>query len=254
MVVPKTEIVDTTRIEEHIIREGNVFALGFPNNKWAVLQCVNRQKEQWYLYDPVAEGMLPAPIPASNSTDGITGHQFIRPQRPSSQYANGKPFFVFGLPPGDNHIFQLFFGVSPSTLRVTFQQPFNTDQLGLPIQSANASYNQFGAILGEDTPIYSIGPDSEIIVPPALDFGLGFINDLPQQVAPLLKFRINYIQFEPVTDAEVVYNTLHSNSKTSKKIVGGLIDFTYDFRKNLHVNPVSMSMSVNEIKKAIGGV
>jgi hypothetical protein len=251
MVIQKTEIVDLSRIEPYIIREGDIFGLGFPGNQWVVMRCVARQKEQWYLYDPIAEGMLSGPIEPSNTVDGITNHTFIKPSKPSSSYANGKPFFVFDVSPP--YMYQLFFGVSPSSLRILFSQPDNTDQLGLKIQSANSTYNQFGTILGDDNPINSPGPDSEIIVLPSLDFALGFINDLPISVSPLIKFRVNTIQYQAVTDSSTVYNFLNTTNKTHKKIVGGTTSFNYDISKYLSVKPVQIGMTQSQMKEVLGG-
>ena len=252
MVAPTEEITNIDRIEPYFIKPGDMFALSFPGNNWIVGQNVSSAKPQWYEYDPIAEGMLSGPIAPSTTINGITNHTFIKPSRPSSNYANGKPQFVFQSQPLDQHIYQLFWGISPSTLRVLFYSPSNTDQLGLPLQSANPTYNQFGAINGQESPINSIGPDTEIVLTSSLDFALGFVNDLPISVSPILKFRVNYFTWKPILDSKAVYQFLNYGPKNMKKIVGGDTGFNYGFETNLGVSPVHLGMSQSEIAGVLG--
>lgn len=255
--------INLEKIEPSVIKENHIVGLGFPGagskaSNYVVIRCVAREKLNVYLYDPIAEGMLSAAIPASTSVDGITKHGFVQPQRPSSQYANGKPQFVFSdINPaspsvkgsgGIGTMYQMFFGISPSVLRVTFSQPSTTAQMSLPIQNPTSSYNQFGAILGETTPIEEPDPISEIFVPPNLDFALGFVNDSPYTINPLLAFVINYFKYEVVVDPDVLYDVLNTTKYRALHTVGGISSYNYSIESNFKVPPLTLGMSKAEIR------
>lgn len=250
------------------IRENYIFALGFPQSsgdtEYVVMRAIATGKPNVWLYDPFAEGMLSNngstiknnSIVGSNSPNGISGHTYVEAQRPSSSNVIADKNFVFSVEPTRSkygYLYQLFFGISPSFLRVTFQQPFNTSQMGLPPQNPNSTYNQFGAILGDMTPLDKPGPISEVFVPPALDFGIGFINDTPRDARPLISWIVNYLKYEIVTDVDLVYEVLHT-TKYRPRTVGGVYGFSYSVRNYFGVDPVTLGMDKSSIQSAIGGI
>ena len=252
--------VDISRIEDRIIKENYVFALGFPQSSagtdWIVLRAVGVGKINYWQYDPIVEGMLASPIAASTSVDGITNHTFITPQRPSSKFVNGQPSFIFKVEPQPSSkygfLYQLFFGISPDFLRVLFDQPANTSQMGLPSMSTSASYNQFGTILGRNTPIDRPGKDSEIMVPPGLDFAIGFVNDTPTQTSPLLVWVVNYLEYEKVSDPDIIYEVLHTTKYKGLRTVGGLTSYSYSIPNNFGQQPLKLGMTKAQIKDTLG--
>jgi len=260
--------IDLSDIGSSYIRENYIFALGFPqssgNTEYVVLRAIATGKPNIWLYDPFAEGMLSNngttivnnSIAGANSQNGISGHTYIDAQIPSSKYVLNDKTFVFNVEPTRSKygfLYQLFFGISPSFLRVTFQQPFNTAQMGLPPQNPNSTYNQFGAILGDMTPLDRPAPVSEIFVPPALNFGIGFINDTPRAAKPLISWVINYLKYEIITDVDLVYEVLHT-TKYRPRTVGGISGYSYSTKNYFGVDPVTLGMDKSSIGNAIGGI
>ena len=253
--------IDLTALDEEVIKETYIFALGFPNGQngadYVVLRCTLRpQNLNLWLYDPIQEGMLSSPIAAAQLQNGISGHTFVEPVLPSSNNMQTKPNFIFR---NDNSgkrgiIYQLFFGISPEFLRVTLAQPFGTLQNALPIQTINSTYNQFGTINGWRTPLEKPTPDSMIWVPPNLNFALGFINDVPEAASPLIMWVINRIQYEVVTDPAVLEEVLNTRKYRALKTVGGISSFQYDIKANFGVPPLQLGMSGNQIRALYAGV
>ena len=92
--------IDLSALDDEIIRENYIFALGFPTGAstsgYVVLRCVLKpQALNLWLYDPVAEGMLSGQINPSSLQNGITGHTFEQVQLPSSKNLTTKASFIF---------------------------------------------------------------------------------------------------------------------------------------------------------------
>ncbi len=253
--------IDLSALDEEVIKENYIFALGFPNGQksadYVVLRCTLRpQNLNLWLYDPIQEGMLSSKIAAAQLQNGISGHTFVEPVLPSSSNMQTKPNFIFKNDSSGKRgiIYQLFFGISPETLRVTLAQPFGTLQNALPIQTINKTYNQFGTINGWRTPLERPTPDSMIWVPPNLDFALGFINDVPEEASPLFMWIINRIQYEVVTDPVILEEVLNTRKYRALKTVGGITSFQYSIQANFGVPPLQLGMSMSQIKNLYSGV
>ena len=253
--------IDLSALDDEIIRENYIFALGFPtgvsSSGYVVLRCVLKpQALNLWLYDPIAEGMLSATINPASLQNGITGHTFIQAQLPSSKNLTTKASFIFENTQSGRigNIYQLFWGISPEFLRVVIQQPFGTTQNSLPIQAINGAYNQFGTIEGWRSPLSRPTADSMIWIPPRMEFGMGFINDVPETANPLLMWIINSIKYEVVTDPVILEEVLNTRKYRSIKTVGGVTGFQYDIQQNFGVPPLKLGMSKAEIIRTYAGV
>lgn len=252
--------IDLSRISKKLIDNNYVFGLGFPSSsetEWVVLRAIGVGKLNYWLYDPIAEGFLQSKIAASTTVNGITGHTYIDAARPSSVNVTSNKTFIFEVPKPTGPtgtLYQLFFGVSPDWLRILFNQPSSQSQMGLPPQNPGAAYNQYGAIRAKDTPLLSPGPDSEVIVPPGLDFGIGFINDVQKEADPLLMWYVNYLRYEIVSDANIVHEVLHTTKYRSLKMVGGISSYNYNIKANFGVDPLTLGMDKSEIQSIVGGL
>lgn len=259
------DYVDTSKLDDAMLKENYIFALGFPTHQstqYVPLRVVGRERLMWWEYDPIQEGMFSndgtnivgGKVVASTSTDGITNHTVVTAQRPSSQYASGKPYFIF---PNDTkgkygNLYQLFLGVSPSFMQVTLEQPQGTRQMVLPVQTPNSSYNQFGFIPGSQTPIEKPDPISELFVPPSLQFALGLVNPVNESAKPLFLWVVNYIKYEVIQNADLAYELMNTTKYKSLKLVGGSTAYQYDVRANFGVNPITLGMTRQDIAKALG--
>ena len=258
------DYVNLKRLDDALLKENYIFALGFPTHQGAnyvPLRVVGRERLMWWEYDPIQEGMfsndgttiIGGKVQPSTSTDGITNHTIVTPQRPSSQYASGKPYFIFPNTSSGKKgtLYQLFFGISPSFLQVTVEQPQGTRQMILPIQTPNSAYNQFGYIPGSQTPIERPDPISELFVPPALEFALGLQNPVNETAQPLFLWIVNLLKYEVIQDANLAWELMNTTKYKSLKLVGGSAAFSYDVKSNFGVNPITIGMDKNTIANAL---
>lgn len=262
--------VSLEKIDPYRIKENYVFGLGFPQSsgktEYVVLRSIAVGTPNIWLYDPFAEGMLSdngnqivdGKIAAATSTNGINNHTYVQAVRPSSSKISNQSLsdFVFRVPERQGkygYIYQLFWGISPAWLRVTFQEPFNQDQLGLPPQNPSQTYNQFGAIPGGLSPLEEPTKESEIFVTSGLDFGIGFINDVPRAAKPEMAWIVNYFKYEIVSDADLAYDVLHTK-KYKLKTVGGIYGYGYAVNNYFGVQPLELGMDKSQIQSILGGV
>jgi hypothetical protein len=244
---------DTSRLEPYMLKENDLVLLGLNGGQDYVPLRVLARIEVPYLYDTVAEGLLPSGIPASTSANGITGlgSSFVSPLQLSSALLPGKPEDVFDISKHPGYVYQAFYGIDPPPLRVYFQQPYNTDQLKLPIIGYQPSYPQEGFRDGFLSPLERPHEKTQFFVLPGLSIALGFANILPEPVFPLINFWINALTIGVITDARLVYDMITKPGLAKIRTVGGLQNVSYSVQDHYGINPVSLTMTMDEIAKAL---
>ena len=242
--------VDLSRIEDHILKPNYLLMLGFPKG-WVPLRITTADPLQYYIYDPVREGAIPGPIPAANSTDGITGLGFLTPVLFGSKNITGNPPNVFRVKEPDE-LYQLFFGVKPTYTRVYREMPKGVAQANIDIQTWSSSYNQFGWIDGRESPFRSPSPRSEMILPPGFDVGWGFANPTPEPISPLFNFVLNRVRVAVILDPDLVVKILERKVYVEFYYVGGLTGYQYDLKKYYSIEPIQLNMTKDEVAKALG--
>ena len=244
---------DTSRLEQYMLKENDLVLLGLNGGTAYVPLRVIARIEVPYLYDTVAEGMLPSGISASASSNGITGlgSSFVTPLQVSSALLPGKPEDVFNIDKYPQYVYQAFYGIDPPPLRVYFQQPFNVDQYKLPIIGYQPSYPQEGFRDGFLSPLEKPHEKTQFFVLPGLSVAFGFANIMPQPVFPLLNFWINALSIGVITDAKLVYDMITKPGVAKIRTVGGLQNVSYSVRDHYDISPVSLTMTQAEIENAL---
>jgi hypothetical protein len=249
---------DTSRIDHAIIRENYLMLLGFPTASgrgYIPLRAIAREFF-YFMYDPINEGQISANIPAdanigTAANTGITDLGFTVPSRPGSQYLTGKPsnaFFIQDL----EEIYQLFWGVSPSILRVYLEAPASVGQKNIDIDHWQANKLQFGYIDGFDSPMLYPSINSEIIVPPQFDIALGYANATGATINPELLFYVNRLQVRVVEDTDLVMAMITGKTPTMIKTVGGITSFTYPADGIYGVAPIPLGATRTQVQQALG--
>lgn len=246
--------IDTSRIKDLLVKNNFLLGMGF-NGEYAVIRAtVVPDKLIFWDYDPIVEGLLSSAIAASTSYNGVEDHTYITPQRPKSVQIPSNPQFIFTNEKKSNRMYQIFFGISSSDIDVLFNQPFSQNQITLPVEEPTSTYNQYGYIPGKSTPIDRPGPGSQIWVPPNIDFAIGFRNTQQQTYKPLIRWVINYFEYEIVKDPDVIYEVLTTNKYGSLKTVGGVQQFKYNIQENMGAPAFSLGMSKSEIQNIVGSM
>lgn len=244
-------MIDLSRIEDKLLKNNYLLMLGFPKG-YIPLRVVQRDMV-FYMYDPIQEGQISEPVPAGAGVNGISDLGYVSPSRMASQIMSGKPFNIFENK-DSNYIYQLFWGVAPSGIRIFRNQPANTGQNNLIEYQWSQSYMAFGYIDGFESPIDAPSPSSEIIIPPDMDFALGYANPLPYPVSPIFKFVANILKIEVIKEAELVAKMLEGKVPVSIKTVGGLSDYTYNPSTYYNITPIPLGTPQSRLPQYLGGV
>ncbi len=224
--------------------------LGFPDG-YIPLRVVQRDMV-FYMYDPLVEGQINEPVPPGNGVNGIDDLGFVPPQRISSQYESGKPFDMFANTKKDM-LYQIFWGIAPSAVRVFRNQPATTGQNNLIEYRWSNNYMAFGYVDGFESPIDNPSPNTEIILPPEMDFALGYANPLPYPVNPLLRFVINILKVEVIYDVDLISKMLDGKVPASFKTVGGLSNVEYQADRIYGIKPIPLGSPPNVIQQYVSG-
>lgn len=246
-------LLDLNRIERHILRENYLMLLGFPtkDNKGYIPLRVMGRELFYYEYDPRQEAQITTKVPPGAGINGINDLGFITPTRLSSQYLTGKPYNVFYVKDYDQ-VLQLFYGIAPSALRVYLEAPASVGQKNLDIDRWANNKLQFGYIDGFDSPLLNPSPQSELIIPPELDFAIGYGNPLPVMMDPLIQFVVNRLQVAIVSDPTLVEKMLDGRAPAAIKTIGGLASFTYSTKKVYGIDTIPLDASLQEIATTLG--
>jgi hypothetical protein len=242
-------MIDLSRIEDLLLKENYLLLLGF-SGKFVPMRIIKRELII-YLYDPIAEGMISAEVPASTSTDGVRNLGWVPPQRPSSSILPSRPTNVLAVTT-KNRIYQLFYGIAPSACRVFKRLPAATAQENIEITNWDQSYPAFGFVDGFESPLDYPSPRTETFIPYGMDIEFGFANPLPYSIRPLLKFYINRLEIGIIKDVELVMKMLNGQVPCSIKTVGGISPFDYPIADNYAIGTISLGATRDEVARALG--
>jgi hypothetical protein len=247
-------MTDLSRVEAASFKENYLLMLGFPNG-YVPLRVIARE-HFIYMYDPLNEGQILGPVAAATigySANGISDLGYVQPQRLPSRHATGQPIDIFQI--DMNHtdeMYQLFFGIAPSAIRVFINEPASTGQNNLVSFSWGPNNMAFGYIDGYISPLENPSPASEILVPPNMEFALGYANPLPNPVVPLLLFYVNRLKVNVVRDVQLVMKMLDGRVPVAIRTVGGLSSYTYKVNDVYKINPIALGSTEAEVRAALG--
>lgn len=228
------------KVSYDFLKPSDKFFLIFPNG-WVPLYVVSEDIPFEYIYDPISDGGL-QPLQPSSTTNAIIGLTFEGPNLFGSKYITGNPNDVFKVE-YSNHMYQIFFGVAPSYVRVFRSLPQNVNQGNLDISSWNSNYFQFGFIDGYTSPFDNPSPITETAIPYGLDIGFTLVNPTPLTLYPLFKFIVNRVVVSPITNVDIVYDMFIKGAK--KLVVGGMSPYPTNLATTYGVTPINPSDIIN---------
>jgi hypothetical protein len=242
--------VNLENVEKRILKENYLLMLGFLDQGYVPLRIKYRE-EFIYLYDPVAEGVI-TEVPASTSLDGITNLGATDAVKLGSSLISGRPVNVFAIDKEDR-LYQLFYGVAPSWIRVGLSYPAERTQRNLELYSWSKSYPAFGFIDGFKSPLLKPSEKTETFILPKTDFAFTFINPTPTPAKPLLLFVVNRLIVEVIRDAELVKKMIDRRIESAIRTVAGLAGIRFDIAATYKIQPIPLSASEDEVKMALKG-
>ncbi len=232
-------------LESYLLKPSDKFFLVFPQG-YVPLQVVDTDIPFEFIYDPITDGALTSPLPASPQGNGITGLTIQSDVLFGSKYITGNPNNVLKVDKTDN-MYQIFFGVAPSYTRVYLYEPANVAQGRLDVAAWNSTYNQFGFIDGYTSPFNSPSPYAQLAIPYGMEVAFGLVNPTTVPIAPLFKFIVNRMVVSKITNENIVYDMFISNN-TKRLIVGGASSYTINDNNTYGVTPIPPQSILNASK------
>lgn len=241
--------VDLSAIEDHIWLENYLLLLGFPTG-YVPLRVIRRE-QFYFMYDPIIEGQLTAPVPQGIGANGISDLGFVKPSLPGSIFLSGHPFNVLAVSK-NSHLYQIFIGVAPSATRIFIELPATVGQKNLDVDTWASNKLQFGYFDGFDSPLLHPTPRGEVVIPPTMDIAIGYGNPLPYPISPLLLFVVNRLEVGVVTDPDLVEKMLNSRVPVSIRTIGGLTPYTYNIRQVYGIEGMPLGATRDEVEAGLG--
>lgn len=238
----------TERIDKHIVRTNYNLGLGFKEGY--IFFRVARREFFPLIYDPFSEitGFAGASAVDMSSAQYITAKEL-----PSTTLSTTNIFKV----DKPEHIYQVFYGVSPDITRVFIAYPRETEINQLDEGMHTPSYPIFGFLDGFESPLSSPSARSQIFLPMGPLIAFAFYNPAPYSIKPLLRFAINRLHVDVITNPDLVNKILERRVECTFASIGGLDNpwgtSKESYKKNWGVQPVNLLASQAEIAKALTG-
>ena len=156
-----------------------------------------------------------------------------------------------------DHLYQLFYGVSPSPLRVFPAYPRETEINHLDVGLHTQSYTIFGFVDGFETPLNKPSPHSRLFVPYGPLIGFAFYNYAPYSIKPMMRFIVNRLKVETIKDVDLIMKILQSRVKCTFATIGGIESpwgtTKVNYKDWWGVEPVSLLATRDEVAGAVRG-
>lgn len=245
MVRPTIDYEDyTERLDKDIVKRNYNVALGFRQG-YIFFRVMHRELFP-LLYDPFAE----ITNFAGAGTIDLAANTYITSKElPSTTLSSTNIFKV----DKQNHMYQLFFGIAPSVCRIFPAYPRETEINQLDEGLHIPTYPIYGFIDGFESPLNKPSPRSEIFVPYGPLVGFAFYNYAPYNIKPLLRFIVNRMQVEVITDPDLIQRIINRRVECRFATVGGLDNIwgAGQYRKWWDVDPIDLLATKAEIVQAV---
>lgn len=229
--------------QDLFLQENHRVALGFPNKGFVFLRVAARDAFS-YLYDRIL-------TEAALATPGqVSANEFL-----SS--------FVLENVDGDNilevevenHLYQLFYGISPSALRTYLYMPTQTARRSPDVETITTRA-KWGYIDGFESSFENPSPRTEMFLPPGKNLvAFAIWNPLTLAITdPMLWFTGYRYDVEVIRNAQQVFQMLQGNLPVRYATIGGVQeDVAYDPKRTWDVNFVTPEMNVQQVDQALKG-
>jgi hypothetical protein len=235
------------RLDAALVRENYNIALGFKDG-YVFYRAIHKELFP-FLYDPFAEITNFA---GAGNIDFPSGTYISAKELPSTTLSSTNIFHV----KDTTHMYQLFFGISPGIARIFPAYPRETEINQLDEGIHTTAYPLFGFIDGFESPINKPSPRSQIIVPYGPLIGFAFYNPAPYNIKPMLRFIVNRMQVEVITDVDLIMKILRRRAKCTFATAGGLDNIWGPSKSNYRdwwgVDPISLLSNRAQVALAVG--
>jgi len=236
------------RLDKALVKENFNIGLGFKDG-YVFFRATHRELFP-LLYDLFAE----ISDFAGAGTVEMTAAQYISAKELKSDTLSATN--IFSVKEKD-HLYQLFFGVSPSVCRVFPTYPRETEINQLDVGLHLSTYPVFGFIDGFESPLNKPSPRSQIFVPYGSLIGFAFYNYAPYSIKPMMRFIVNRLKVETIKDVELIMKILQRRVECTFATIGGIESpwgpAKSKYREWWKVDPVSLLATRDEVAGAVRG-
>ena len=201
------------RIDKVIVRENHNIGLGFKDG-YVFFRTTHRETFP-LLYDLFAE----ISDFAGAGTTEMTAAQYITAKELKSDTLSASNIFKVT---EKDHLYQLFYGFSPSVLKVFPAYPRETEINHLEVGLHTSSYTTFGFLDGFESPINKPSPRSQVFVPYGPLIGFAFHNYAPYSIKPMMRFIVNRLKVATIKDPDLIMKILQRRVECTFATIGGL--------------------------------
>lgn len=232
------------RLDKALVKENYNIALGF--SQGYIFYRVTHKELFPLLYDPFAEITNFA---GAGTTDLAAATYISAKEFPSSTLSSTNIFHVKQA----DHMYQLFFGISPSVCRVFPAYPRETEINQLDEGIHLSSYPIFGFIDGFESPFNKPSPRSQMFIPYGPLVGFAFYNYANYSIKPMLRFIVNRLQVEVIKDPDLIQKIIRRRVECTFATVGGLDNIwkAGQYRKWWDVDPINLLANREDILAAV---
>lgn len=229
------------RIEKKIIQENYLIGLGFSDG-YVFFRAVRREIFP-LLYDLFAE----ISDFAGTGTVDMAALQYISPKELKSDTLSATNILEVK---EETHIYQTFYGLSPSATRVFTAYPRETEINQLDVGLHLPTYAIFGFLDGFESPIDEPSPRSINFIPRGPKLAFAFYNPTNNKIKPLMRFVINRLKVEVIKDVDLIMKILERRREATLATIGGIDGWTpgaAQYQKWWGVQPIPLGAARDEV-------
>jgi len=184
----------------------------------------------------------------------MTAGQYITPKELKSDTLAAPNIFKVD---EKDHLYQLFYGISPGVCRVFPAYPRETEINQLDVGLHTSTYTIFGFIDGFESPFNKPSPRSRLFVPYGPLIGFAFYNYAPYTIKPMMRFIVNRLKVQVITDVDLIMKMLQRRVECTFASIGGVANPWGTSKSNYKdwwgVQPVSLLATRDEVAQAVRG-
>ena len=237
------------RIDKQLVKENYNIGFGFRDG-WIFFRVTHRELFP-LLYDLIAE----IPDVFGVGEINMPAGKYVTPKELKSDTLAATNIFAVK---EKKHAYQLFYGMSPSVLRMFPAYPRETEINQLDVGLHLPTYPIFGFIDGFESPLDAPSPRSMLFVPYGPLIGWAFYNYAPYSIQPMIRFIVNRLKIETIKDPDLVMKILERRVECTFATIGG-VDAPWgtskeNYREWWGVLPVPLLATREEVERAVRGV
>lgn len=235
------------RIEKKIIQENYLIGLGFSDGY--VFFRASRREIFPLLYDLFAEISDFAGV---GKVD-MAALQYIPPKELKSDTLAATNILEVK---DETHIYQTFWGITPSATRVFTAYPRETEINQLDVGLHLPTYTIFGFLDGFESPIDSPSPRSMLFLPIGPKIAFAFYNPTNNKIKPLMRWIVNRLKVKVIRDADLIMKILERRREATLATIGGINGWTpgeAKYKDWWGVQPIPLDATRDEVAAYVSG-